>query len=99
MDYEVDYSVLDRAGTKAVGVAADIAGVLADMHMNDVAGAIPGSMSAGVATSVSNGWREGSESAVKTLESYGKNLTETAVAYRKIEEANSRAATSFFGGI
>ncbi len=99
MDYEVEYSVLHRAGEKASGVATDIAGVLADMHMNDVAGAIPGGMSGGVATSVSNGWRDASDAAVKALEIYGENLTETAVAYRKVEEVNARAATTFFGGI
>lgn len=98
MDYEVNFATLDRAGHKADGLAADIDGTLQDMHMDDVAGAIPGGISGGVATSVSSSWKQTSQQAAQALQHYAKNLSDTARAYRKVEEANEQAANGFFGG-
>lgn len=98
MDYEVNYATLERAGSKATGLANDIAEVLADMHMDDVEGAIPGGVSGGAATSVSNSWKETSSTVSKALQAYGTHLTDNAVAYRQIEDKNAEAATKFFGG-
>lgn len=99
MSYEVEYLTLKRAGSKAVGLASDIEDLLTDMHMDDVEGAIPGGISGGVATSVSNDWKEASKTASEALKVYGDKLTETAVAYQKIEEANTQRASKFFGGL
>lgn len=98
MDYEVNYSTLERAGNKAEGLANDIADVLAGMHMDDVEGAIPGGISGGAATSVSKSWKDTSTTVSKALQAYGEHLTSNAVAYRQIEDKNAEAATKFFGG-
>jgi hypothetical protein len=99
MDYEVDYDTLARAGTKAQGLAGDVAGTLRGMRLDDVAPAVPGGISAAAADHVDGKWADSSDELGAALRRFSEALAETAEAYRSVEDQAAAASESFFGGI
>lgn len=99
MDYEVDFGILTSSGKRAAHVAQEAKPGLAQMRIDSVGEALPGSASGAVANRLDDAWVKSAEEISGNLDSYARTLTETAQRYRQAEKAAAQAVAKFFRGI
>ena len=86
MTFKVDYVLLERTGAKATELANDAGKSLQQMRVSDVPGALSGSWSADAARRLDEVWAKQAPELASKLSEYGTKLSESAAAYRQVEE-------------
>lgn len=98
MDYEVDHGLLARAGDKAASLAEDLTATLSDMHLDGVAAAVPGGLTASAAERVHRSWTSGSGEVSEACSRYADDVAACADAYRAVEEQAAEAVERWIAG-
>lgn len=99
MDYSVDYALLTKSAGKAKALTADISSTMQDMRLDDVPAAIPGSRSAGAASSLDGEWQSSSKRLEELCQRHAETLAQTADAYRQVEDKAQSHSDQFFSSI
>lgn len=99
MDYRVDWSALQRAAGRLDALSSDASSAVRTMRLDQVSGALPGSLSAGRASALDGELRASAEQLIQRLARHTRAMEDTARAYEQREEQAQQQIESFFGAI
>lgn len=91
--------MLEQASSHVEALAGAASSAMQTMRLDAVPGALPGSLSAGRASSLDSEWQTAAEDMRTMLGAHGEALGQTADAYEQRETAAERSISSFFGGL